>query len=350
MKHGFPAVEVEKVFFQHPTPHLKLVMIHFGPEVLTAPIPRGVYQKTVGPTTGPGARRKGTSRLQEQVPSTEAGASERQIPPTSLELLGSEALAGPVLRALYCRYHYLGRFFVRLAMTLERQQQQQQPPHQHQQQLQQQPQQQQQQHTNSSSSRDHTSSNINHRNSIPDNSNNNNTSSSNNNSSKSGHNNSNTNTRNISSSTSSNNNNRNNSSNNNNNNNDNNNSNNSNNSNSNKNPSASVARQSSEVAAVNNSELRRRVARGLCDAFDRRTAEAEEEDTFRLFLETLLAELPLADAMRLATDAAKEDLAESWSKAALSLAHRRCPDVYKVVLQRRKVEAQQLAAAAASEA
>ncbi|CAE8587189.1 unnamed protein product [Polarella glacialis] len=232
-------------------------------------------------------------------------------------------------------------------MTLERQQQQQQPPHQHQQQLQQQPQQQQQQHTNSSSSRDLTSSNINHRNSIPNNSNNNNTSSSNNNNSiKSGHNNSNTNTRNISSSTSSNNN-----SNNSNNNNNDNKNNNSNNSNSNRKPLASVAWQSSEVEAVNNSELRRRVARGLCDAFGRRTAEAEEEeeDTFRLFLETLLAELPLADAMRLATDAAKEDLAESWSKAALSLAHQRCPDVYKVVLQRRKVEAQQLAAAAASE-
>ena len=32
--HGFAAIEVEKVFFQHPTRHLKLILVYFSKETL----------------------------------------------------------------------------------------------------------------------------------------------------------------------------------------------------------------------------------------------------------------------------------------------------------------------------
>lgn len=48
-RHGFAAVEVEKVFFQHPTRHLKLVMVHFTPEAVMANRSALTTQKSVGP-------------------------------------------------------------------------------------------------------------------------------------------------------------------------------------------------------------------------------------------------------------------------------------------------------------
>eukprot|EP00969_Alexandrium_andersonii_P241876 10681576-Alexandrium_andersonii.AAC.1 len=52
--HGFPAVHVEKVLFQYPTPHLKLIVVYFSAEAATAPLQAGSCKKAVGPTGGPG--------------------------------------------------------------------------------------------------------------------------------------------------------------------------------------------------------------------------------------------------------------------------------------------------------
>ncbi|CAJ1342957.1 unnamed protein product [Effrenium voratum] len=107
-QHGFPAVEVEKVFFQHPTPHLKLVVVYFSPEVLQLGIPRSVTQKTVG---RPSASVSPPAKVL-------AGARD----------LLSPALAGILLRAVYCRHHYLGRYVVRLALEMESEGQRKAPP------------------------------------------------------------------------------------------------------------------------------------------------------------------------------------------------------------------------------
>ncbi|CAK8993488.1 unnamed protein product [Durusdinium trenchii] len=95
-QHGFPAVEVEKVFFQHPTPHLKLVVVYFSSDVAQQGIPKSITQKSVG--------RDRAQRLMQ---------SKASVP----ELLSASA-AGVLLRAVYCR-SYLGRFVVSLALRLE---------------------------------------------------------------------------------------------------------------------------------------------------------------------------------------------------------------------------------------
>ncbi|CAL1170476.1 unnamed protein product [Cladocopium goreaui] len=97
--YGYPAVEVEKVFFQHPTPHLKLVVVYFSPDALEQGIPKKIAQKTVGPKTRPHQSR----------PQVASGP----IP----DLLSSN-MSGVLLRAVYCR-SYLGRFVVRLAMQMQ---------------------------------------------------------------------------------------------------------------------------------------------------------------------------------------------------------------------------------------
>lgn len=98
-KHSFPAVDVEKVLFQYPAPHLKLCVIYFTPEAAVAPLQVGSAKKTVGPTGGPN-------------PQTTMAAP--------VEMLTWPPLAGPVMRTLYCRYHYLGRYVVALAQAWER--------------------------------------------------------------------------------------------------------------------------------------------------------------------------------------------------------------------------------------
>lgn len=98
-RYGYPAVEVEKVFFQHPTPHLKLVVVYFSPDALEQGIPKKIAQKTVGPKTRPHQSR----------PQVASGP----IP----DLLSSN-MSGVLLRAVYCR-SYLGRFVVRLAMQMQ---------------------------------------------------------------------------------------------------------------------------------------------------------------------------------------------------------------------------------------
>lgn len=95
---GFPAVEVEKVFFQHPTPHLKLVVVYFSMEVLDQGIPKSITQKTVGSKVRP-------------------KQSQPQLLGPLPDLLSSN-ISGVLLRAVYCR-SYLGRFVVSLAMRME---------------------------------------------------------------------------------------------------------------------------------------------------------------------------------------------------------------------------------------
>lgn len=117
--HGFAAVEVEKVFFEYPTPHLKLCVIYFWPEALTCPPPAAKgSKKKVGPTGQPNSK---PNLLQE--------AARQQLPcespcTTKLRdgLLGLPPLAGPVLRAMYCRFHYVGKYAVAVALAFERQQ------------------------------------------------------------------------------------------------------------------------------------------------------------------------------------------------------------------------------------
>jgi len=109
VRHGFPAVEIEKVLFQYPTPHLKLVVVYFGPEAATVgrfPAARSL-QKTVGAT--------GAALIQKE------GPRKKEATEACCQLLVPAPLAGPVLRALYCRHHYVGRYVVALAMTMERQ-------------------------------------------------------------------------------------------------------------------------------------------------------------------------------------------------------------------------------------
>ncbi|CAK0833759.1 unnamed protein product, partial [Prorocentrum cordatum] len=48
---GFSAVEVEKIFFQYPTPHLKLCIVWFTPEAALVPPPPPTAAKVVGPAT-----------------------------------------------------------------------------------------------------------------------------------------------------------------------------------------------------------------------------------------------------------------------------------------------------------
>jgi len=119
---GFSTVTVEKVFFQYPTPHLKLVVVYFTPEAVAAPL-QATVKKAVGRTGGPGlqASQQGTSQGRKEAPGAGARRAEQLVPPKAAELLLLPPLAGPVIRALYCRCHYLGRYVVALSRMLERQ-------------------------------------------------------------------------------------------------------------------------------------------------------------------------------------------------------------------------------------
>lgn len=116
--HGFAAVEVEKVFFEYPTPHLKLCVIYFTPEAASKPPPAmKSSKKKVGPT----GRAIGKADLVE-------GRSTAIAKPVSYEpscsmpsgLLGLPPLAGPLFRALYCRFHYVGKYAVAAALAFDR--------------------------------------------------------------------------------------------------------------------------------------------------------------------------------------------------------------------------------------
>lgn len=103
---GFGACEVEKVFFQYPTPHLKLVCVYFSPEAAALPLPvAGGSKKKVGPTG---------KETRKALGSTVTGAGRAS------GLSGLPPLAGPIIRALYCRLHYLGRFVVAAAVVADR--------------------------------------------------------------------------------------------------------------------------------------------------------------------------------------------------------------------------------------
>jgi trimethylguanosine synthase len=108
--HGFPAVEVEKVLFQYPTRHLKLVVVYFTPEA-SAAAPSSIPTSTT--KTVDSNRRRGPPAATSRKKEGEGGA-------TWHGLLGLPPLAGPLIRALYCRHHYLGRYVVALAMAVER--------------------------------------------------------------------------------------------------------------------------------------------------------------------------------------------------------------------------------------
>lgn len=110
--HGYQAVEVEKIYFEYPTRHLKLVVVYFGPEAMLATARGWTATKRVGPTGV--AKNSGPPDLQADAPS--------ECPPALGQLLRLPPLAGPLIRAQYCRFHYVGKYVVRLAMMLERSQ------------------------------------------------------------------------------------------------------------------------------------------------------------------------------------------------------------------------------------
>ena len=93
---GFGACEVEKVFFQYPTPHLKLVNVWFSSEAAAQPLPSATgLRKKVGATGGRSSHMADAS----------SGTATR-----GSELWGLPPLFGPIIRALNCRFHYVGKF------------------------------------------------------------------------------------------------------------------------------------------------------------------------------------------------------------------------------------------------
>eukprot|EP00927_Polykrikos_kofoidii_P045761 TRINITY_DN39869_c0_g1_i1.p1 TRINITY_DN39869_c0_g1~~TRINITY_DN39869_c0_g1_i1.p1 ORF type:complete len:676 (-),score=85.50 TRINITY_DN39869_c0_g1_i1:327-2282(-) len=127
--HGYTSVEVEKVLFKYPTPHLKLVIVHFTPEVASCGDATAVRHKSVG-ADARGGHQKAPSTGQRKDSDTVAGSAfddkaeascclgrdNRSFPDCLLRL---PPLAGPLIRALHCRYHYIGRYIVALAFALE---------------------------------------------------------------------------------------------------------------------------------------------------------------------------------------------------------------------------------------
>lgn len=111
---GFAAVEVEKVLFEYPTPHLKLCVVYFTPEAAIAPPPASSLRRSIG-RKKTDIRRPQAACHQAAVAKSAGGGGEgpfHNLPPLEL--------AGPLIRALYCRFHYVGRYAVAVALTLER--------------------------------------------------------------------------------------------------------------------------------------------------------------------------------------------------------------------------------------
>merc|ERR1712216_683467 len=99
----FAVVEVEKVLFEYPTRHLKLCIIYFMPEaeILATSHRKGLVKKKVRVT--------GELGVQSHLKVTNG-------------LMNLPPLAGPIIRALFCRLHYLGRYIVAAALELDRRQ------------------------------------------------------------------------------------------------------------------------------------------------------------------------------------------------------------------------------------
>jgi len=117
--YGFAAVEVEKVFFQYPTPHLKLCVVYFVPESDLRRASALTVAKTVN------QRQRAPVRKQQCNQSPDLcveDASENDPFPlcamtrTRSALLSSLPLAGPLTRAMTCQFHYIGRYVVALAL------------------------------------------------------------------------------------------------------------------------------------------------------------------------------------------------------------------------------------------
>lgn len=105
---GFAAVEVEKVFFQHPTPHLKLCVLYFRPESELR-INALRTSRSIRSRQHCLARPRRHDRAMHQHPAALFGSA-------CCDLLSSSLLAGPLLRALYWRVHYVGKYFVAVAL------------------------------------------------------------------------------------------------------------------------------------------------------------------------------------------------------------------------------------------
>jgi predicted RNA methylase len=111
---GFGCCEVEKVFFEYPTRHLKLVVVYFSPEAISSPTP-SVSKKKIGAT---GDR----NRSHQKAKTSSALAT---ISGGTCQLWGLPPIVGPIVRALHCRFHYVGRFAVAAALAVEKHQQKQ---------------------------------------------------------------------------------------------------------------------------------------------------------------------------------------------------------------------------------
>eukprot|EP00929_Paragymnodinium_shiwhaense_P063287 TRINITY_DN31624_c0_g1_i1.p1 TRINITY_DN31624_c0_g1~~TRINITY_DN31624_c0_g1_i1.p1 ORF type:complete len:654 (-),score=179.14 TRINITY_DN31624_c0_g1_i1:43-2004(-) len=153
--HGFGAVEVEKILFQYPTPHLKLVVLYFTPEAATffsrcnrqrqfgnKPTVKKVGASARGKGEGDSAQeRRGRERERGMAKEAKAKASvsrkkasvvaekkrgeekeeQEAASRESWGLLHLPPLAGPLIRSMYCRVSYLGKYVVAAALSIERQ-------------------------------------------------------------------------------------------------------------------------------------------------------------------------------------------------------------------------------------
>lgn len=127
--HGYTTVEVEKVLFKYPSPHLKLIVVHFTPEAAAAAaggVCEAVRHKSVGaeargcrPKAIAAGARGSPETMRRNLPKAARGpcCDNESLKDTLLRL---PPLAGPIIRALHCRHHYIGRYVVALAFALER--------------------------------------------------------------------------------------------------------------------------------------------------------------------------------------------------------------------------------------
>mmetsp|Transcript_18259 Transcript_18259/g.42550 ORF Transcript_18259/g.42550 Transcript_18259/m.42550 type:complete len:443 (+) Transcript_18259:40-1368(+) len=105
--HNYSVIEVEKILFQYPTPHLKLCMVHFQPNVIANQLLPKSSCKKVG---------QQQRRCAQTV--SQKSAASKGIRRNALAFL--PPLVGPLMRCLYCRFHYIGRYVIMAILELER--------------------------------------------------------------------------------------------------------------------------------------------------------------------------------------------------------------------------------------
>eukprot|EP00403_Amphidinium_massartii_P012540 CAMPEP_0178416542 /NCGR_PEP_ID=MMETSP0689_2-20121128/24117_1 /TAXON_ID=160604 /ORGANISM="Amphidinium massartii, Strain CS-259" /LENGTH=491 /DNA_ID=CAMNT_0020037889 /DNA_START=235 /DNA_END=1706 /DNA_ORIENTATION=+ len=126
---NYSVIEVEKVLFQYPTPHLKLCIIHFAPvtAMQQMPVPKSSYKKVgqqpqraayLGPEKEKAASSDCLAATRRSAAPLQGGAQKAARGHSSLMFL--PPLVGPLMRCLYCRYHYIGRYIIQALLQLEK--------------------------------------------------------------------------------------------------------------------------------------------------------------------------------------------------------------------------------------